>query len=84
MLSLRERLAQGVVDFSEKVVDIPKKSEFLGLITEDGYCDYDVPEEDKSYIEKDNTKAMRMQSSTRARKHRHELRKFRASGNSGH
>lgn len=83
MLSLREKLAQGLVETAE-VMDIPKKKQSLGIITEEGYCDFNVPELDKSYIEKDSTKALRMESSTRARKQRKEQRKYRSNGVTGH
>ena len=84
MLSLREKLAQGLVESSVCVANIPSKFNSLGTITEEGYCDYEVPEMEKSYIEKDNTRALRMESSTRARKHRKEVRKYNGDNFSGH
>lgn len=84
MLSLREKLAQGIIETVVATAKIPSKFKSLGNITEDGFCDYDVPEMDKSYMEKDNTRALRMESSTRARKHRKEVRKYRKDSISGH
>ncbi len=77
MLSLREKLAQGIIESVVSTVKIPSKFKPLGTITEEGYFDYEVPENDKSYMEKDNARALRMESSTRARKHRKEVRKYR-------
>lgn len=83
MLSLRERLAQGIIETVVASTQIPSKFKSLGTITEDGFCDYEVPELEKGYMEKDNTRAVRMDSSTRARKHRKEIRKYR-NDTSGH
>lgn len=76
MLSFREQLSQGKFESKPTVTNIPKKSAFLGTITEDGYCDYDVPE-DSVYIEKDLKRGNRLYQSTLARKHRKETRKIR-------
>ncbi|AGC34709.1 hypothetical protein GNZ01_06520 [Escherichia coli] len=75
MLSFREQLAKG--QFQAKAqTNIPKKSAFLGTITEDGFCDYDAPE-DSWYITKDTKRSNRLHKSTIARKHRKELKKIR-------
>lgn len=79
MLSIREQLFKGLLTETNKVqssTKIPRKSPFLGTITPDGYCDYEVCEEDW-FITKDNTRANRMALSEKARKHRRELRDFR-------
>lgn len=72
MLTLREKL-MGLR--APKKFQIPKKSKFLGTITEDGFCDYEVPE-DNWYVEKDKKKADRLMRSTRARKHRKFIREL--------
>ena len=79
MLSIREQLFKGLLTETKKVqssTKIPRKSAFLGTITQDGYCDYEVCEEDW-FITKDNTRANRMALSDKARKHRKELRALR-------
>ncbi len=75
MLSFREQLAQGKFAAKAKT-NIPKKSAFLGKITDDGYCDYDVPE-DNWYIAKDMKRGSRLHQSTNARKHRKALKRIR-------
>lgn len=74
MLSIREQLALGHLCTTVNKVKIPKKSKFLGTITEDGYCDYDVPEDKDGYLNKDMTKAYRLMKSIRARNQRKKLR----------
>jgi hypothetical protein len=76
MTSFRDQLAQGIFESKPTTTKIPKKSAFLGIITEDGYCDYDVPE-DNWYVEKDNTRSIRLYQSTLARKHRKETKRYR-------
>lgn len=74
MLSIREQLALGhLCSKVQKDVKIPKKSAFLGTITDEGYCDYDVPEE-SWYLDKDMTKAHRLMKSVRARNQRKKIR----------
>lgn len=75
MTSFREQLAQGQFESKQSNVKIPKKSNFLGTITEDGYCDYDAPE-DSWYITKDMKRSIRLHQSTQARKQRKELRRL--------
>lgn len=88
MLTVREQMAQGTFTFASETnpntpqlskhkTSIPRKSPFLGTITEDGYCDFDVPE-DETYISKDVTRAVRMDKSERARKQRRNLRELRS------
>lgn len=73
MLSFREQLAKG--QFAAKAqTSIPKKSAFLGTITEDGYCDYNAPE-DSWYITKDTKRSNRLHKSTVARKQRKRIEK---------
>ncbi|WOL22723.1 hypothetical protein [Escherichia phage vB_EcoM_JNE01] len=75
MLSFREQLAKG--NFAAQAqTKIPKKSAFLGTITEDGYCDFNAPE-DTWYIEKDTKRSSRLHKSTVARKQRKELKRIR-------
>lgn len=76
MNSFREQLAQGQFKSVKTTTDIPKKSKFLGTITEDGYCDFNAPE-DTWYIEKDMKRSIRLHQSTMARKQRKELRRIR-------
>ena len=76
MLSFREKLAKGIFESVKSSVDIPKKSAFLGTITEDGYCDYDVPE-DTWYLSKDNKRGLRLHQSNTARKNRKEIKRLR-------
>lgn len=76
MTSFREQLAQGQFKSEPKVTAIPKKSPFLGTITEEGYCDYNAPE-DSWYVEKDMKRSIRLHQSTVARKNRKELRRIR-------
>ena len=76
MLSFRERLAQGIFDNKPKAPSLPRKSAFLGTITEDGYCDYAVPE-DEWYLTKDCKRGSRLHQSTVARKNRKELKRLR-------
>jgi hypothetical protein len=76
MLSFREKLAKGIFESVKSSVDIPKKSAFLGTITEDGYCDYDVPE-DTWYLSKDNKRGLRLHQSNTARKNRKEIKRIR-------
>lgn len=76
MTSFREQLAQGQFKSEPKITSIPKKSAFLGTITEEGYCDYNAPE-DSWYISKDMTRSIRLHQSTVARKQRKELRRLR-------
>ena len=75
MTSFREQLAQGKFESKTSSTEVPKKSAFLGSITDEGYCDYNVPE-DSWYIEKDMTRSIRLHQSTNARKQRKELRKI--------
>lgn len=74
MLSFREKLSQGIFESKPTVTNIPKKSAFLGTITDDGYCDYDVPE-DTWYLSKDPKRGSRLHQSTVARKHRNNLKR---------
>ncbi len=76
MLSIREKLAKGIFESVESTVTIPKKAESLGSITEDGYCDYEVPE-DTWYLSKDTKRGTRLHQSNIARKHRRETRRIR-------
>jgi hypothetical protein len=76
MISFRDKLAKGILECQPTVTAIPKKSAFLGTITEDGFCDYDAPE-DNWYIEKSTDKSNRLHKSTTARKHRQELKRLR-------
>lgn len=76
MISFRDKLAKGIFEIQPKVTAIPKKSAFLGTITEDGFCDYDVPE-DNWYIPKSNERSNRLHKSTTARKQRQELKRLR-------
>lgn len=79
MLSIREQLLKGIFKDQTQVqssTKIPRKSPFLGTITQDGYCDYEVEEEDW-FISKDNSRANRMALSDKARKHRRVLRDLR-------
>lgn len=77
MLSIREQLSQGLLIKREvQSPKIPRKTPFLGTITSDGYCDYEVKEEDW-FITKDNTRSNRMALSAKARQHRKELRKLK-------
>jgi hypothetical protein len=76
MLSFREKLAKGIFESVKSSVDIPKKSAFLGTITEDGYCDFDVPE-DTWYLSKDHKRALRLHQSNTARKSRKEIKRIR-------
>lgn len=76
MLSYREQLSKGLFKSEPKVNNIPKKSAFLGTITEDGYCDFDVPE-DSWYVTKDNKRSIRLHQSTLARKQRKETKRIR-------
>lgn len=75
MLSYREKLAQGLFDIKQTVT-VPKKSKFLGTITEDGFCDYDVPE-DVWYLPKNLKRGTRLHQSNIARQHRKEIKKIR-------
>lgn len=77
MLSLREQLAKGIFESTTiSSVEIPKKSPFLGVITDDGYCDYNVPE-DVEYLTKDTARNERLYKSSVARKQRKETKKIR-------
>lgn len=76
MLSFREKLAKGIFESVKSSVDIPKKSAFLGTITEDGYCDYDVPE-DTWYLSKEDKRGLRLHQSNTARKNRKEIKRIR-------
>lgn len=77
MLSFREKLAQGIFETSTpSVVKIPKKSAFLGTITQEGYCDFEAPESEW-YLTKDSTRGNRLYKSTVARKQRKELKRIR-------
>lgn len=76
MLSFREKLAQGIFESQPKVTDIPRKSAFLGTITDDGFCDYEVPE-DVWYLTKSTERSNRLHKSTIARKHRKEVKRIR-------
>lgn len=76
MISFRDKLAQGIFECKPTVADIPKKSAFLGRITEDGFCDYDVPE-DTWYLSKSTERSNRLHKSTIARKHRKEMKRIR-------
>lgn len=79
MLSLREQLKNGLMSTQSSSVKIPKKSEFKGTITPEGYCDYEV-EEGEWYLEKNNSKRIRMNLSNKARNHRKELRSLKSRG----
>ena len=74
MLSFREKLAKGIFESVKSTVNIPKKSAFS--ITEDGYCDYEGPE-DTWYLSKDNKRGTRLHQSNIARKHRKETKRIR-------
>ncbi|EAZ2023008.1 hypothetical protein BZF66_06815 [Salmonella enterica] len=76
MLSFREKLAQGIFESQPKVADIPRKSAFLGTITNEGFCDYEVPE-DVWYLTKSTERSNRLHKSTIARKHRKEVKRIR-------
>lgn len=76
MLSLREQLAQGIFENTKSTVDIPKKSAFLGNITSEGFCDFEVPE-DVEYLTKDMSRNNRLYKSNIARKHRKETKRLR-------
>lgn len=76
MISFRDKLAQGIFECQPTVADIPKKAPSLGTITNDGFCDYDVPE-DTWYISKSTDRSNRLHKSTTARKHRKELKRLR-------
>ena len=76
MLSYREKLAKGIFESVKSTISIPKKSAFLGTITEDGYCDFEVPE-DTWYLTKDNKRGTRLYQSNIARKHRKETKRIR-------
>lgn len=76
MISFRDKLAQGIFECQPTVTDIPKKSTFLGTITDDGFCDYDVPE-DAWYLSKSTERSNRLFKSTTARKHRKEVKQIR-------
>lgn len=77
MLSFRDQLAKGIFTSVKTVINnIPKKSPFLGTITEDGYCDFDVPE-DSWYLSKDLKRGTRLHQSNIARKHRKETKRIR-------
>lgn len=75
MLSFREKLSKGIFE-NTKAISIPKKSKFLGTITEDGYCDYEAPESEW-YLTKDSTRSNRLYKSTIARQHRKEVKRIR-------
>lgn len=78
MLSLREKLARGIFESSKPTTTkIPKKSAFLGTITTEGYCDFDVPE-DSEYLARDMKRNIRLQKSNNARKQRREVRRIRS------
>lgn len=75
MTSFREQLAQGQFKSEKSKSDsIPKKSKFLGTITDEGYCDFNVPE-DTWYVEKDMKRSIRLHQSTVARRNRKALRR---------
>lgn len=76
MLSFREKLAKGIFESVKSSVNIPKKSAFLGTITDEGYCDYDVPE-DVWYLSKDFKRGTRLYQSNIARKCRRETKRIR-------
>lgn len=76
MLSYREQLAKGIFESVKSTVTIPKKSAFLGTITTDGYCDFEVPE-DEWYISKEDKRGTRLYQSNIARKHRKEIKRIR-------
>lgn len=76
MISFREKLAKGIFECKQTVADIPKKSAFLGTITEDGFCDYEAPE-DVWYLTKSTERSNRLHKSTTARKHRQEVKRIR-------
>lgn len=76
MLSFREQLSQGKFESKPTVTKIPKKSAMLGTITEDGYCDYEVPEQTE-YLSRDLKRGNRLHQSTLARKQRKQMRKIR-------
>lgn len=74
MLSFREQLAKG--HFSKSTsVKIPKKHESLGTIDENGYCDFDVPE-DSWFLTREKNRANRMVKSERARAQRRNIRRI--------
>lgn len=77
MLSFRDQLAQGIFEVTKSTVKIPKKSPFLGTITTDGYCDYDVPE-DTWYLTRDSKRGLRLHQSNTARKQRKETKRIRS------
>lgn len=76
MISFRDKLAKGMLECQPKTNAIPKKSAFLGSITEDGFCDYEVPE-DNWYIPKSKERSNRLHKSSTARKQRQELKRLR-------
>lgn len=77
MLSFRDQLAKGIFTSVNTIINnIPKKSEFLGTITDDGYCDFEVPE-DSWYLTKDLKRGTRLHQSNIARKHRKETKRIR-------
>lgn len=80
MLTIREQMAKGIFDafkdISTKDPEIQCKKEEYLRITEDGYVDYDVPE-DVEYLSRANTRAIRMDKSERARKHRRDNRRLK-------
>lgn len=77
MLSFRDQLAKGILKSTKSNVNIPKKSEFLGKITDDGFCDYNVPE-DTWYLTRDLKRGYRLHQSNIARQHRKETRQIRS------
>ncbi|SOK58465.1 hypothetical protein [Yersinia phage fHe-Yen9-04] len=76
MLSFRDQLAKGIFENTKSNVNIPKKSAFLGKITDDGFCDYDVPE-DTWYLTRDLKRGSRLHQSNIARQHRKETKRIR-------
>lgn len=76
MLSFRDQLAKGILNTVKSTFEIPKKSAFLGSLTDNGYCDYEVPEDDW-YISKDIKRGTRLHQSNNARKHRKEIKRIR-------
>lgn len=76
MLSLREQLAKGLFTLQSDCESIPKKAEFKGTITPDGYCDFEV-QEDVWFLNKDSKRGERMMRSERARNQRKELKVYK-------
>lgn len=76
MLSFRDKLAKGIFESTISTVKIPKKSAFLGTITDDGFCDYDVPE-DTWYLTRDLKRGSRLHQSNIARQHRKTTKRIR-------